>query len=152
MTANTLKSFRISGDARSISGLIALAKLRAASTFSRARVYIDLDAKTYRLETRKGDAFDWVAEGGTTALTTGVRLWHDDDLSSGPPGTPGPIVSQAANCLDSTDTPVDNTACVIFNSRGIPIDSTGTPAEIAAVYVIDGTVAYRVTVSPTGLT
>jgi prepilin-type N-terminal cleavage/methylation domain-containing protein len=151
MTANSLKTFRISGDARGISGMTALAKLRAASALSRTRVYIDQDAGSYRLE-RKNAASGWITEGGTTYLSTGVTLWHDDDLSTAPPDTQGPAVAQASKCLDASDTPIEKTACLMFNSRGIPIDSTGTPTGVAAVYVIDGMVVYRITVSATGLT
>jgi hypothetical protein len=150
MTANSVRSFRISGDARSISGQIALAKLRAASAFSRTRVYIDLNARGYRLETRKNDAADWTVEGGTTYLSPGV-VPGLGGLTSAPPNTQGPI-AQAPACRDTNDIPIENTACVTFNSRGIPIDSTGTPTGVAAVYVTDGLVVDAVTVSATGLT
>ena len=49
-----------------------------------------------------------------------------------------------------TPTAVANTACMIFNSRGIPVDSTGSPIGIDAVYMTDGTTVYGVTVSATG--
>jgi hypothetical protein len=39
---------------------------------------------------------------------------------------------------------------MIFNSRGIPVDSTGSPIGIDAVYMTDGTAVYGVTVSATG--
>jgi type II secretory pathway pseudopilin PulG len=152
MTANSLRSFRISGDARSISGMIALAKLRAASAFSRARVHIDLDAKGYRLETQKSAGAPWVAEGGMTHLSTGVTLWDDDVPFSAPPTAVDPI-AQAPPCLDAADTPIVNTACVVFNSRGIPIDpATSTPTGAGAVYVTDGMVLHGITISATGLT
>ena len=152
MTANSMRDFRIGGDARRISGMIALAKMRAASAFSRTRVYVDLDEKSYRLETQKSDGNPWVAEGGTTALSTGVVPWDDDEPLGAPPNAPDPIV-QALPCLDAGDTPIENTACVVFNSRGIPIEPvTGTPTGTGAVYVTDGIVVHGVTVSATGLT
>jgi prepilin-type N-terminal cleavage/methylation domain-containing protein len=150
MTANSLRNFRIGGDTRNISGMIALAKLRAASAFSRTRVYIDLGAKSYRLETQKSAGDPWLAEGGTNYLSVGVTLGHGG-LSSSPPNTQGPI-AQAPSCRDASNTAIVDTACVMFNSRGIPIDWTGTPTGIAAVYVTDGMVVDGITVSATGLT
>lgn len=44
------------------------------------------------------------------------------------------------------------TACIQFNSRGIPIDiTTGVPTGNDAVYITDNTQAYGVTVAATGL-
>ena len=152
MTVNSMRGFRIDGDARSISGMIALAKMRAASAFSRTRVYVDLDANSYRLETQKSHGAPWVAEGGTTRLSAGVAPWDDDEPFSAPPNAEDPIV-QAPACLDAADTPIENTACVVFNSRGIPIDPvTGTPTGSGAVYVTDGIVVHGITISATGLT
>ena len=149
MTANSVRYFRISGDARSISGLISVAKLRAASSLSRTRVYIDLSARRFRLETQKSGG-PWVVEGGTTSLSPGVAPGYGS-LSDAPPNTQGTI-AQAQECRDAANAPIANTACVVFNSRGIPIDSTGTPTGSGAVYVTDGMVVDAVTVSATGLT
>ena len=55
-------------------------------------------------------------------------------------------------CQDTASPPVDitNTACIIFNSRGIPVDNTGSPTGLDAVYVTDGTSVYGITVAATG--
>ena len=149
MTANSVRYFRISSDTRSISGLISLAKLRAASSLSRTRVYVDLNARSYRLETQRSGG-PWVAEGGTTSLSPGVTPGYGS-LSDAPPNTQGTI-AQAPACRDAGNAPIDGTACVVFNSRGIPIDSTGTPTGSGAVYVTDGMVVDGITISATGLT
>ena len=94
----------------------------------------------------------WLPEGGTTYLSTGVTPASGEDLSSAPPGTQGPSAHQAPECRDGGGIPIDNTACVIFNSRGIPIDWEGTPTGIGAVYVTDGIVMHGITVSAAGLT
>jgi prepilin-type N-terminal cleavage/methylation domain-containing protein len=150
MTANSLKHFRITGDTRGIASTIALAKLRAAATLSRARVYIDLNGQSYHLETRKTGASEWVTEGGTIHLSPGVTLEYGG-LPSGPPDTEGAI-AQAPQCRNASDTPIEHTACVLFNSRGIPVDSTGSPTGVAAVYVTDGMAVDGITVSAAGLT
>ena len=40
-----IQSFRLSGDARSVSNATAVAKMRAAAEFSRVRLYVDLSAQ-----------------------------------------------------------------------------------------------------------
>jgi len=50
MFNNAIKSFRLSGDARGVSNATAVAKMRAASDFSRVRIYVDLTARTHRME------------------------------------------------------------------------------------------------------
>jgi hypothetical protein len=48
-------------------------------------------------------------------------------------------------------TPISNTACIVFNSRGIPVDSTGGPTGNNAFYITDGSGTYAVTLSATPL-
>jgi hypothetical protein len=45
---------------------------------------------------------------------------------------------------------VANTACVLFNSRGIPVDPSGTPTGAYAFYINDGTFCYGITIAATG--
>src|SRR4051794_10610233 len=42
MFGNAIANFRVSGDARSVSNAMAVAKMRAASNFSRVRLYLDV--------------------------------------------------------------------------------------------------------------
>ena len=42
---------------------------------------------------------------------------------------------------------IANTACIMFNSRGVPIDSTFAPTGDDALYVTDGMAVYGVTVA-----
>ena len=57
--------------------------------------------------------------------------------------------------MSSLDTAIANTACVVFNSRGIPVvdaaGSTGSPTANQAVYVTDGTAIFAATVTVTGV-
>ena len=156
--------FRISGDLRSINGLTALAKMRAASDFTHARVFADLAGGTFQLEVWNKTAACWFADlDPTRACLTYASgrpsgpvytLGQGDTfgfgtLGTGPtPGQPAP--AQAATCLDNAAAAVANTACVVFNSRGIPIDNTGSPLGTGAFYVTNGTVVDAVTISATG--
>ena len=144
------RNLRISGDAGDLNGEIALAKMRAASDFTKARVYADLSAQTFRIEVwNKSGAGSWGTEGGTQPLSPGVT-WGFGTLSSPPSGTQATI-GQAPACLNNSGTAIANTACIAFNSRGIPVDSTGTPTANDALYITDGGLLFGVTVSATGL-
>ncbi len=150
-TLLTLKrNLRISGDAGDINGDVALAKMRAAAAFTKARVYADLSANTFRIEVwNKSGGGSWGTEGGTQALSPEVT-WGFGTLNSPPAGTQAAI-GQAPLCLNNTGNAIANTACIVFNSRGIPVDSTGTPTPNDALYITDGGLVYGVTVSATGL-
>lgn len=150
MMGNTLGFFRLSGDARSVSNAISLAKLRAASDFTLVRLFADLTANGFHIEAwQKSGAPGWVAEGGTTTLASNDRLGFGT-VASPPPNTQA-TMSQAPACLDNAGQAIANTACVVFNSRGIPVDATGAPTSLNALYLTDGTAVYGVTISATGM-
>lgn len=161
---------RAMGDMRSVNGLLAQAKMRAAAGFTHARVYVDITGNTYQLEfwskTGNGGAGCWIADGDTTntCLTYGAghpsgesyALAQGDTfgtggLTAGP--TPGqPVPTQAAACLDNAGAAVGGTtACVVFNSRGIPINPTTlAPIATGAFYLTNGKIVDAVTISATG--
>jgi len=161
----TRNALRISGDLRSIAGLTAEAKLRAAADFTHARLYANLNGSTFQLQDWNKTNGCWVADGDTTntCLTyssgapsgTVINLAQGDTfgygtLTAGP--TPGQAtIGQATQCLDNSANAIANTACILFNSRGIPISAT-TLAPIAtdAFYVTNGTVVDGITISATG--
>src|SRR6266852_6193684 len=60
---------RTSGDARDLNGAIVLAKMRAASNFSRARVYADLSANTFRVEWQQSGTTTWTTDGCPNSCT-----------------------------------------------------------------------------------
>lgn len=150
MMGNTMKFFRVSGDARSAANSIQLAKMRAASVFGRVRLYADLSTNTFHLETFDKTTSKWVVDGGTTHLSLGVAFGFGAVAT--PPVNTQPAIAQAPLCQSNAVPPVDiaNTACIIFNSRGTPIDSTGAPSSIGALYMTDGTAVYGITLSATG--
>jgi prepilin-type N-terminal cleavage/methylation domain-containing protein len=158
-------SMRIAGDNRSIAGLTAQAKLRAASDFTHARVYANLNGNTFQMQVWNKTGGCWVADTdySNTCLTytsgapsgTVVNLSQGDTFGFGSL-TAGPTVgqttiAQAAQCLDNSGTAIANTACIVFNSRGIPINATTlAPLASGAFYVTNGSVVDGVTVSATG--
>ena len=152
------------GDLRSLNGITAQAKMRAAADFTHARAYINIAAGSYHLEVwnkanncwqTDGDIANPCTAGGspTTSLSQGVNFGFGA-LGTGP--TPGTAATaQAPNCrrrvAGVNGGPTDqNTACIEFNSRGIPVDATNAPVATGAVYITDGISVEAVTVSATG--
>jgi prepilin-type N-terminal cleavage/methylation domain-containing protein len=156
MSGNAIRYAKISGDARDLSNDIAVAKMRAAAKFTQARVYVDLIGKTYKIETCDVPATtpcpSWTIDtnSGLTSLSSTVSFGYSPVAT--PPSNTQTTIGQAALCKNNGTPPVDvaNTACVIFNSRGIPVDSAGNPTGSDAVYVNDGTFCYGITVAATG--
>ena len=140
-----VQNFRTAGDARDLNGTILMAKMRAASNFAQTRVHADLSAQTFWVEMEPSGATSWTTEGGTQFLSTGVTFGFGS-LST-PPSNTQASLAQAPACPG-----ISNTACIVFNSRGIPVDSTNTPTANDALYVTDGSSVTGVTVLATGLT
>ena len=139
MIGNALGYLRLSGDARNMSNAIALSKMRAASVFGRVRLYIDLDGERFHVETfdHTSSICCWITDtsGGTTDLSQGVTFGFG--IVGTPPPNTQAAIGQPAACKSDTNTDIGNTACVIFNSRGVPVDAAGSPGIVTAVYVTD---------------
>jgi prepilin-type N-terminal cleavage/methylation domain-containing protein len=157
MSGNSIRYFKLSGDAREIANAAAVAKMRAAAQFTQARLYVDLTGKTFYMQTYTRSATTdcptvgaWCSEGGATQLSSTVNFSYG--IVPTPPPNTQSAIAQAPLCKDNSSPPVDvaNTACIVFNSRGIPIDSTGGPTGNDAIYVTDNTSVYGITVAATG--
>jgi Tfp pilus assembly protein FimT len=167
--ASLARGYRSIGDARSLAEEVSLAKMRAAADFTEARVFADFSTNQYRVEIWKRTSNCWITEGDTqcsanysspntppsTLLLTNVVFGYGS-LSSPPPNTQ-PTLAQAPACQTDAQTSsqsagsVANSACIVFNSRGIPVDNTLTATSSDALYVTDSSSVYGVTVLPTGL-
>jgi prepilin-type N-terminal cleavage/methylation domain-containing protein len=172
---STTQYLRISGDARNLNGVIGQAKMRAAAEFTHARAYADLGANTFHLEiwnkTGNGGAGCWQTDGdivggvqnpctvvGTSPvqpLSQGVTFGFGTAGAGAP--NPQPVIAQAPLCgrnaaVAGVAHPViENTACIEFNSRGVPIDLTGVPTANDALYVTDQNSVYGVTIIASGM-
>jgi hypothetical protein len=157
MTGNQLSYLRLSGDARNIRNALLLTKMRAAATFTQTRLYVDLGAKSFHIETwqRNASPADWAAEGGATYLSGSDRF--DFGSVSAPPPYSQVAIGQAPGCYTRSSALIANTACIVFNSRGVPIAPTGaptgteSPTATNAMYLTDSTAVYGTTVSATGM-
>lgn len=151
MMGNTLGFFRIAGDVRSLTNQTAVVKMRAASEFTRVRLRVDLSSKTFKIEYWDKTAADWKMrpQDPTTTLSSTVNFGF------GSVGTPPPnsqaAIAQAPKCTDKDGADISGTACMIFNSRGVPIDITGAPTASDAIYLTDGSAVYGLTIAATGM-
>jgi prepilin-type N-terminal cleavage/methylation domain-containing protein len=154
ISGNAIRYAKISGDARDLSNQVAVAKMRAASRFSQARVYVDLSGGTYYIQTCNTPSVSpcpsWTTETGSTQLSNTVQFGYSPAGSA--PLNTQTTIGQAANCYNTNSPPaaVAGTACIIFNSRGIPVDSGNNPTGNYALYINDTSFIYAVTVAATG--
>jgi prepilin-type N-terminal cleavage/methylation domain-containing protein len=147
---SVLRNLRGAGDLQSIAGDVALAKMRAAANFTRARLRADLTARTFQVEVWNKTTNTWDVEGGVQNLSRNVNFGFGS-LTTPPLNTQASL-AQGAACTDGAGANIANTACILFNSRGIPVDwATTTPNGNGAIYVNDGNTVQGVTVAATGL-
>ena len=135
---SSMRAYRASADARAIAAQLALTKMRAANAFTQARLNCDTTANTCRVETctSKGASTcnTFTAEGETIYLSIG------SSFSFGSITTPA-----------GSQTSIQNSAQILFNSRGIPVDSSGAVSGNYALYVMNPSGnQYAVTVYASG--
>lgn len=146
--ASVVRSYRATGDANSISSQLVQTRMRAAAASTRARLRFGLTAKTYQLEVFDKATGQFRIEGGVLGLS-GKNAFGFGDIAA-PAGTQATI-GQAEACTDASGNPIAQTACILFNSRSIPVDSSGAVTSNAAIYLTDGSGGYfSITVSPSG--
>jgi len=140
------RSFRIGGDTREVAALINLARLRAAADYTHARVYVNLSANTYHLEVWNKASACWQTfedSNSCTQTTSPVAPLAPGDtfgygsIATGPTGT---APAQAPACISGVAGPspgstTSNTACIEFNSRTYPVDSTNKVVASDAIYI-----------------
>jgi len=149
MVSSASSGVKLRDHANAMADLIGLAKLRATSDFSRSRLYADLAGGSYVIQTWDAGTGDWVNEQAPVRLPTGLRFgWGAIDA---PPPNTQLALAFAAACVDKDGDAVAQTACIMFNSRGIPIDKDNSPIGGNAFYLTDGTGVRAITVTATPL-
>ena len=151
---NTMMSgYKLKGNAQAISNMVGLAKMRAAAQFSRARVYADFNARTFRLEVWNKTTNQWTDDSGVRPLADGVTFGFTG-ITQPPPNTQAAI-GQSPLCTNDAGANVARTACITFNSRGMPVTNALPPAGAvtgnSGLYITDGSAVYGTTVSLTPL-
>jgi prepilin-type N-terminal cleavage/methylation domain-containing protein len=156
MTGTAVRYAKISGDARDLANDLAVVKMRAASKFTQNRLYADLNGRQYRIEycavPQTVPCPTWTAEANTPWVALANTVVFGYSPAATPPANTQTTIGQATLCKNNASPPVDvaNTACVIFNSRGIPVDTSGNPTGSYALYINDNIYIYGITVAATG--
>jgi prepilin-type N-terminal cleavage/methylation domain-containing protein len=143
------RSMRIGGDTRAIAAEVNLARMRAAANFTHARLYVDLNGNSFHIEIwNKAGACWWHTDSDTSGTCTQAAsatvLAQGDtygfgSISAGPTAATSTI-AQAPACTVGVAGPapganIANTACIEFNSRGYPVDSTNAIVASDAIYL-----------------
>ena len=149
-TGRAMSAVRLRTDGRNIANTLALTKMRAASAFSRARLQINTSNGQYFLQVWNKTTNAWETEGATYQTSSGVSFGFGG-LTTPPPNTQVAIHQSPPCKNDLGDANLPNTACVIFNSRGIPIDDSLSPYGENGIYITDGTGVYVTTITATPL-
>lgn len=153
------------GDLRGINGVTAQAKMRAAADFTHARFYANVATNTFHLEVWNKAANCWQTDGDAAActganspvvaLSQGVTFGTGGRTTGPTAGSAGmaqaPTCKQrAAGSVGGVGAATANTACIEFNSRGIPVDNTNAPVANGAIFINNPDSVESVTVSATG--
>jgi prepilin-type N-terminal cleavage/methylation domain-containing protein len=151
MVAAATSGTKLRAEADNLSGQIGLAKMRASARFARTRVYVDRSASTYVVQVWNATTKSWDNDNGVTTLPFGVSFGFAKLAE--PPKDTQPKIDFAQVCkeTDKDSADVANTSCIMFNSRGIPIDPNGSPVGANAFYLTDGTGVRGITVTMTPL-
>jgi Tfp pilus assembly protein FimT len=124
--ANMMRTYKLRGDARGIAAQLALVRIRAASDFAQGELSFNTSAGTYQLALCPAPCSGtWTNEGGTVYLSAGNSFGY------------GSIAAAAG-----TQSSISQSTNIIFNSRGIPVDTTGAPTSNYAIYLTDGQGGY----------
>lgn len=163
ITDSSIRGSRLRGDANIIRNLVGVAKMRASAQFTRARVFVNLGNPlanppvpgSYVLQvwdkTAAGGAGAWVNDGDVNELSPGVSFGFGG-LNAPPPNTQVNIM-QSPTCTSTLTAAgaIANTACVTFNSRGLPVDADGVLYPRHALYVTGDDAVFATTITTTPL-
>ena len=153
-----VRNQRIRGDAHSLAENTSVAKMRAGADFTQARIYLDLAANSFRVDdfdqTNNCWHPDTTAAGtcsndtlGPTAISLSIGVTTGFGSVGGPPPATTAGLSQASACTNDSGTgTIPGTACIVFNSRGMPLN--GLPGGL---YIQDTKNVYGVTVNASGM-
>lgn len=122
-------TYRARNNADSLANLANLARMRAASSFSRIQVFCSNTTLTCYLQSQAYGASTWTTDSTQTlVLSSGVSLALPAGISSGAGGQSGaaPYQGSRAQAIPYS---------MIFNSRGTPIANNGTPVTDFALYL-----------------
>lgn len=152
ISETSLRANRLKGDADAVRNLVGLAKMRASSQFTRARVFVDLSNNSYVLQVWDRTANAWVNDRAPANTSSGVSFGFGS-LGTPPPNTQATIEMSppCSNGVTADAGVVANTSCITFNSRGLPVDGAGVLYARHAIYMQSTIGVFATTVTSTPL-
>ncbi|HUR20737.1 MAG TPA: prepilin-type N-terminal cleavage/methylation domain-containing protein [Vicinamibacterales bacterium] len=149
LSAGMIDDIKIRGDAQGLSAAVAQAKLTAAAKFTHSRLFVNLAANTYRIQSwQRTGTPGWVNSSDDLYLSDRGRFGFG--AATVPPPNTQPNLAQAPACLDNLNNAIASTACVIFNSRGVSVLAAGPPATTQAIYLAGPSGTYGIILGATG--
>jgi len=148
-TRGSINAMNLTSDARNVMSAVSLAKMRAAASFTQARVFVVLGSNTFYVERWRKNPAGWVTEGVVQQLSSNVSFGFPG-VTAPPPNTQ-PVLGQATTCLNDLGVAIAGTACIVFNSRGVPVDNTNAPTPTGAYYLSDGATVFGITTTTGGM-
>ncbi len=149
LSSGMIDDIKTRGDAQGLSSAIAQAKLTSAAKFTQARLFVNLSANTYRIQTwRRTGTPGWVDT--TEALFLSDRSQFGWGSATVPPPNTQVVLAQAPACRDDLGADIPFTGCVIFNSRGVSIQPSGPPATTQAIYLTGPSGTYGIILGAAG--
>lgn len=150
VTGSALAGQRFRADAKALANLVGLTKMRASANFTRARVHANLANNSFIVERWDKTAAAWVQDEGVVRLGTGITFGFAG-LAAPPPNTQAAI-GMSPPCrtgIGVDDEPIAESSCIVFNSRGLPVDGAGVLFGGHALYLTDGGTVAAATVTAT---
>ncbi len=149
LSTGMIDDMKLRGDAQGLSAAVAQSKLTASAKFTRARLFVNMAANTYRIQIwNKTGTPGWVNASDDVFLSDRARFGFGP--ATLPPPNTQATLAQAPACLDNLTVAIASTACVIFNSRGVSILATGVPATTQALYLTGPSGTYGTILGATG--
>jgi type II secretory pathway pseudopilin PulG len=145
----TIADLSMRADARALSDSVMGARMRAAQSFTKSRVFVDFNANRSFVQIWNEATREWDTDGSVRSVSRGVTFGFGA-LSVPPPNTQT-VIGQPPLCTDASGGSIGNSACIVFNSRGVPIDESGAPTGNNAIYITNGTGVYAATITATPL-
>lgn len=149
LSSGMIDDIKIKGDAQGLSSAVAQTKLTSAAKFTQARLFVNMAANTYRIQT-------WNRTGTPGWVNANEDLYLSDRSAFGfgaasvPPPNTQVNREQPSACLDDLGVEIPSTACVIFNSRGVSVTPTGLVTTTSIFYLTGPSGTYAVVVGATG--
>ena len=136
LVSTTFHSWALYADTRNITTALVDAKIKAISQTTHYQVTFDLNNNNWTLQRYDRTGSSFVNDGSHMTLSNGEK-------NSG-------IHFQSTSSIALSGYPTSSSTFIRFNSRGIPINSSGVPTSANVIYLADGQSNYAVTASLAG--